>query len=407
MPTYTYTAKTLGGQTEKGSREAASEAELARILREEGLILTSVQLAQAAAKKGTRKFVGLFSFGRVPLVEKMMFAEHLSVMIGAGLALTRALEALSSQTKNRLFSRALIQINEDVKRGSSFADSLAQYPKIFSELFVNMVKVGEASGNLEKVLKILAYQMKKDHEMISRVKSAMIYPMIIVLAVLAVGALMMILVVPKLTQIFREMHTELPLTTRLVIFISDWLSQHWLWGILIAALLIFVIRALARTRRGSSFIDWLILKLPVFGEISKKINSGRLALTLGSLIESGVPIVSGLQIVAGTLSNKNFSQSLKEAAGAIQKGEPFSKSLKKYPQLYPAMVNQMVEVGEETGTLGEILTKLAGFYEEEVANVTKGLASIIEPILMIIIGVVVGFFAVSMIQPMYSIMEGM
>jgi type IV pilus assembly protein PilC len=406
LPNYLYTTKSLDGQTQKGTREAASEAELARIFREEGLILVSAQLAQSPLK-ATKKFAGFFSFRRVSLVEKMMFAEHLAVMIGAGLSLTRALEALSTQTKNRLFAQTIVQLNEEIKKGSALADSLACHPKIFSNLFVNMVKVGEASGNLEKVLKILARQMKKDHELISKVKSAMIYPAIIIGAVFVVGALMMILVVPKLTQIFRDMRTELPYSTKLIIAISDFLSQHWLWSLLIVLAVILGLRAIARTKAGKSFFDWLILKMPVFGEISKKINSGRLALTLGSLIESGVPIVQGLEIVSGTLSNGNFSRSLKEAAGAIQKGEPLAQSLKKYPHLYPAMVDQMVEVGEETGTLGEILNKLADFYEEEVTNVTQGLTAIIEPILMIIIGVVVGFFAISMIQPMYSIMEGM
>lgn len=405
MPNYLYIAKSLSGQTQKGTREAASKTELARLLREEGMVLISVESAEV--KKAAKKFADFFSFGWVPLVEKMMFAEHLAVMIGAGLAATRALEALSRQTKNKLFAKTINQLNDDIKKGSGLAEALARHPRVFSNLFVNMVKVGEASGNLEKVLKILAHQMKKDHEIISKVRGAMIYPAIIVGAVFAVGALMMVLVVPQLTQIFQEMNTELPYSTRLIIFISDFLSQHWAWSVLIILAAILGLRVAIRTKAAKSFIDRLILKLPVFGGISKKINSGRLALTLGSLIESGVPIVQGLQIVSGTLSNQNFSQSLKEAAETIQRGELFSKTLEKYPELYPAMVKQMVEVGEETGTLGEILTKLAEFYEEEVTNITKGLTAIIEPILMIIIGVVVGFFAISMIQPMYSIMENM
>lgn len=405
LPNYIYIAKSLSGQTQKGTREAASEAELARILREEGLVLVSAE--PPAAQKKSEYLAGFFSFNRVPLVEKMLFAQNLAVMIGAGLAATRALDALGQQTKNKLFAKTINQLNEDIKKGSALADALAKHPKIFSGLFINMVKVGEASGNLEKVLKILAHQMRKDHDMISKVKSAMIYPAIIVGAVFGVGALMMVLVVPKLTQIFREINTQLPLGTRVIIATSDFLSHNWLWVILIMAVMFFVLRSVFKTKAAKYFLDGLILRLPIFGEISRKINSGRLALTLGSLIESGVPIIQGIRIVSGTLSNTNFSYSLQESTRAIQKGQLFSSVLTRYPNLYPAMVIQMVEVGEETGTLGEILTKLADFYEEEITNVTKGLTAIIEPILMIFIGIVVGLFVISMIQPMYSMMNSM
>jgi type IV pilus assembly protein PilC len=203
------------------------------------------------------------------------------------------------------------------------------------------------------------------------------------------------------------MNVDLPLSTRLIILASDFLSRHWLVSLEIFFILFLVLYAIAKLKITKFYFDWVILRLPVFGEIAKKINSARLARTLGSLIESGVPIVQGLQIVAGTLSNIHFYKSLFESASLVQKGAQLSQSIKNYPQLYPVMVSQMMEVGEETGTLGEILGKLADFYEEDISNVTKGLASIIEPILMVVIGAAVGFFAISMVQPMYSIMEGM
>ncbi|KKS66290.1 MAG: Type II secretion system F domain protein [Parcubacteria group bacterium GW2011_GWC2_42_6] len=328
-------------------------------------------------------------------------------MIGAGLSLNRALDILALQTNSKKLTKVLRIISEDINKGQTFSDSLAKYPTIFSGLFVSMVRVGETGGNLEEILKLLAEQMKKDHTLRSSVRSAMIYPSVILVAMIGIGITMMIVVVPKLSSIFSDMKMELPYSTRLIIFISNFLSQH----IFISAIIIIFIGAsfpfAARNKNIKKIIDAIILKLPVFSDISKKINSARFARTLGSLIEGGIPIVRGLQIVSETLTNYYFRVSLANAAEEIQKGKTLSKILKDYPHLYPPLVEQMIGVGEETGTTGDILKRLAEFYEEEVTNLTKGLASVIEPILMIIIGAAVGFFAISMLQPMYSMMEGL
>lgn len=336
-----------------------------------------------------------------------MFARHLSVMIGADLPLTRSLEILALQTKSKRLARALGDITERIKKGGAFSDALAQYPRIFSGLFVNMVRVGETGGNLEEILKLLAEQMKKDHSLRSRVKGAMIYPAVIICAMTGVAIAMMILVVPKLSAIFKEVQMTLPLSTRMILFISDFLSSHLIIGLIIISASILAGAAVFRTNLGKKSFDALLLKMPIFGSISRKVNSARLARTLGSLIEGGIPIIRGLQIVAKTLTNYYFQTSLMSAAEEIQKGEPLSKILRNFPHLYPPIVEQMVAVGEETGTLGEILKRLAEFYEEEVNELTKGLASVIEPLLMVVIGAAVGFFAVSMIQPMYSMMDAM
>lgn len=398
----------MTGEVRSGSQEAASEAELAHRLREQGFLLTSLRAISNQALPGRRRLAEFLpSFSFVPLSEKMLFARHLAIMIGTGLAMTRALEILSLQTKNKNFAKILITIKEDINRGQTLADAINKYPKIFSELFVNMVRVGETSGSLEETLKMLVFQMEKEYELKSKVKSAMIYPIVIVIAMFGIGLLMMIMVVPKLTLIFKEMNTDLPLSTQILIGLSNFLSQHWFFGLWGLVALLVAGRFIIKTQTGKSYIDWLILRLPTIGEIVKKINSARLARTLGSLVESNVPIVQSLQIIAGTLGNSFFRRSLTEAAAIIQKGGQLSKFIDTYPQLYPPMVGQMIAVGEETGTLGTILGKLADFYEEEVANITKGIAAIIEPVLMIVIGAAVGFFAISMIQPMYSIMQGM
>jgi len=407
MTTYSFSAKSISGEIKTGTMDAESETELAHTLREQGFILTSVQSTREPLKTRNRLVEFLPSFNRVPLAEKMIFARHLAVMIGAGLSITRALETLASQTRNKAFSKVISQVSQDVQKGQPLAESMNKHPQIFSELFVNMVKVGETGGGLEDILKLLSHQLEKEYELNSKVRSAMIYPSVIIVFMLAIGILMMTMVVPKLMLIFQEMNADLPITTQFIISLSGFLTQQWLPSLIFVVSLVLAIRFLLKTKRGKMTFDAVLLRLPIFGDISKKINAARLARTLGSLIESSVPIVQGLQIVAGTMGNYYFRDSLVKAAEDVQKGNPLSKIIKTYPHLYPPTVNQMIEVGEETGTLGAILVKLADFYEEEVSNITKGMSAIIEPILMVVIGIAVGFFAISMIQPMYSIMSGM
>ncbi|MEK7160403.1 MAG: type II secretion system F family protein, partial [Patescibacteria group bacterium] len=405
MPTYKYTAKSLTGEAKNGTLDAASEGELARLLREQGFLLTFVQANVATRLNRQWLKEALTIFSSVSLFEKIIFVRHLAVMVGAGLAISRALETLSLQTTNQNFSKILQAVNNDVRQGQPLADSFNKHPKVFSELFVNMVKVGETSGSLENVLKLLAEQLEKEHELKSKIRGAMMYPAIIVLAMIGIGILMMIMVVPQLTAVFKDMGSGLPLSTQLIISFSDFLSQYWLLFLVALAATIFLIRFLLKTPLGRRVFDRVWLRLPIFGNISRKTNSARLARTLGSLVESGVPIVSGLQIVSGTLTNIFFQQSLAEAAVQVQRGSQLSKIIQGFNNLYPPIVSQMISVGEETGTLGEILIKLAGFYEEEVSNITKNLSTIIEPVLMVFIGIVVGFFAIAMLQPMYSMMN--
>ena len=407
MSTYSYSAKSLSGQTKTGSQEAASEAELAHILRDEGFVLTSFRLVGPATQSKRTIASLLPSLSHIPLIEKVVFAQHLAVMVGAGLSLTRSLEALGQQTKNKKLAAAIKGLNEDIKKGTSLADALTKYPKIFSELFINMVRVGETSGNLEEVLRLLSDQMKKDHDLRSRVKGAMIYPSVILIAMVGIGAIMMVTIVPQLSSIFKELDIQLPLSTRIIIGISDFLTHYWPFVILGIIVLIPVLRIIFKSKTGKSAFDLTLIRLPIFGNIIKQVNSARLARTLSSMVKSGIPIVQALQIAGGTLDNFLFRKSLLFAAQEVQKGQPLSQAMKSYAQIYPPIVNQMIEVGEETGSLEDILVKLADFYEEEVDNMTKGLTSVIEPVLMIIIGAAVGFFAVSMIQPMYSMMNSL
>ena len=403
MPRYFYIAKSLKGESQAGTVEAKDEHQLARTLRQQGLILIRAELEKEKEKK--RKFeIPLSFFGRVSLKEKLFFTRNLRVMIAAGLSLPRALRTLAEQSKNKKFKSALLEITEEIIKGKSFSESLAKYPDIFSELFQNMVKIGEEAGTLEEVLKTLTQQMERENELKSKVKGAMIYPAVIILAMIGIGILMLVMVVPKLAETFEELAIELPATTKLVIFLGTFLAEKWYFVILIIILLFFLFRAISKTSRGKKMIDTFLLKIPIISPIIRKTNSASMARTLSSLLASGVPIVRSLEIVSGALGNIYFKEVMSDAAERVRKGEKLSQALKPYENIYPPIITQIIEVGEETGQTSSMLAKLADFFEDEVGNATKNLASVIEPVLIIIVGAAVGFFAISMIQPMYSML---
>ncbi|MEK7464954.1 MAG: type II secretion system F family protein [Patescibacteria group bacterium] len=399
---YSYRAVDQHGRPATGEREAASERELADILRREGLILLDDE--SASERRGRRRLaerVGLH-WNRVSLVERMVFARNLAVMIGAGLPLARALEALAAQAAKAKWGAILLSIRDGILKGQSFAESLKPHENIFGALFINMVESGEISGNLERVLKILAVQMKRDHDLRAKVRGALMYPAVVVGALVVIGVLMMVYVVPVLTQTFQELGVELPVTTRFIISSSAILLAFY-WYFLAAAVIgILALIRVAKLPRVKRAFDILILRTPVFGALILKLNAARFSRTLSSLIASGIPITRALEVTASVVGNSQFTSTLHTAALAIQKGKPLSEILRGRPDIFSPMTVEMIHVGEETGTITKMLLRLALFYEEEVSNTTKNLASIIEPLLMIIVGAVVGFFAISMIQPIYG-----
>ena len=399
---YSYRAVDFEGKPVKGERDAGSERELAEMLHRDGFLLLEALARDAAPRRFGIGGELPNLFRRVTLVDRMFFARNLAVMIGAGLALTRALEALAEQTENPRFRTIITSLRDGIVKGRSLAESLKPHERVFGALFVNMVESGEVSGNLEQVLKILARQMQRDHELRSRVRGAMIYPAIVVFALVAIGILMMIYVVPTLTQTFQELEIDLPLTTRIIIGSSSFLISYW-WAIALAAALAAIgCMRFARPPGGRRAFDAAFLRVPLLGPLVKKLNSARFARILSSLISSGIPITRSLELTSSVLGNVHFRESLAVAAVEIQRGRQLSEILKLHPNLFPAMVTQMIQVGEETGTTSRMLLRLALFYEEEVAAITKNLSSVIEPVLMIAIGGIVGFFAVSMIQPIYG-----
>ncbi len=402
MPKYFYTAKSLKGEEKSGVLETKDIHQLAKKLREQGFILIKAETEEGVAPP-TKFWWGV---GGVDLKEKMFFTRNLQVMIASGLPLPRAIETLSIQTKSKKFQKALLNIREDVIKGKSFSEALSIHPDIFSELFLSMVKVGEEAGTLDEVLKILAQQMERENTLKSKITGAMLYPAVIIVAMLGIGILMLVMVVPQLAATFKELEIELPATTKFVMGLATFLVEKWYLVILILVFFIFFFLQAKRTKRGKATIDALLLKLPIISPIIRKTNAAQTIRTLSSLIASGVPIVRALEIVSGTLGNVYFKKAISEAAERVRKGEKLSEALKPYQVLYSLTVIQMIAVGEETGETSSILQKLADFFEEEVGRATENLASVIEPVIMLIIGAAVGFFAISMVQPMYSMLQG-
>jgi len=409
MPKYSFTAKSQKGETYSGNREAKDELDLARTLRQEGYVLIS-----AIAENRDRPLMGLslfssiFSFlGGVPSKEKMIFARNMKVMIGAGVPLPKTLETLSRQTKSKQLVRALLGIKNEVMRGKSFSEALSGHPKIFSEFFINMVKVGEESGTLENNIAILVRQMEREQDLKSKIQSALMYPAVIIFAMVGIGILMLLTVVPKLSDTFEDLGVELPLATKIVIGFASFLTERWYAAILILAVFLILAQAGIKTKAGRKIFGTLSLRLPVISPIVKKTNSAYMVRTLSALMSAGVPLVRSLEIISNTMGNFHYKKAVLEAIEAVKKGGKLSEGLKPYRDLFSLTVIQMIEVGEETGESSDVLEKLGDFFEEEVAVATKNLASIIEPILMLVIGATVGFFAISMIQPMYSMLQGL
>lgn len=403
MPKYFYSAKTLEGQPKSGTMEAQDELDLARLLREEGCLLIKSELEEE--KKEFKIPFSIPFLGKVSITSKLMFVRNLKVMISAGVALPRSLNILSEQIKNKKFSKALLEIKEEIIRGRPFSEALSKHPDIFSELFTSMIKVGEETGKLEEVLDVLSNQMEKDYQLRSRLKSAMVYPAVILFAMMTIGALMLILVIPKLADVFNEMGVELPFTTRVVIAIGVFMANFWYLLPIAIIAVIFLLRFFLKTKIGKITINTISLKTPLISPITKKTNAAYTIRTLSSLISAGVPIVRALEIVSNSLTNIYYKNATKEASEKVRKGSKLGQALSQYKDIYPNLVIQMIEVGEETGETSGILEKLAGFFEEEVTTSTKNLSAVVEPILMLIIGAAVAFFAISMIQPIYGMVQ--
>jgi len=345
----------------------------------------------------------LLRFSRIPLKEKLFFVQHLGIMLKAGISLARALKTLARQTDNKRFAKILDDIAEKVEKGNTFSDSLKDHEKVFGELFINMVEAGEISGKLEEVLHQLFIQMKKEYKLISKVKGALTYPTVIMCAMFGIGTFMMIVVVPKITSMFEDMNAELPLPTKILITVSNTLVHHG--PISAAVFIIFVVAfvKIIKTKKGKYVFQAILLKLPVISPIIKKINLARFARNISSLLKTDIMIIKTFQITANVLGNVHYRKAIMDMSQKIKKGGKISDVINSYPHLFTPIVAQMVAVGEDTGELDNILMELAEFYEEEVDQIMENLPAIIEPLLILFMGVGVGGVAISIIMPMYSL----
>lgn len=373
-------------------------------IRKEGGIVISVKEDRAWFLGGMDFISDIFGVVRVN--DKIMFTRNLAVMLKAGLALSRALSILERQAKSKKFKEVIGKVGANIKEGSSFHDALGRFPKIFPPLFTSMVKAGEESGGLAEALGIIGKQMERAHSLKKKIKGALIYPSIIVIAMVIIGIVMLIYVVPTLSQTFKELGIELPRSTRFVIALSDFLKDNTFIALMLAIFIGAGATAGLRSKKGSRIFDYLILRIPIVSGLVKETNSARTARSLSSLLSSGVEVVKSLSITGDVIQNSYYKEILKQSEKDIQKGFPLSKSFTDNEKLYPLLMGEMLVVGEETGKLSDMLFQVAEFYENEIEQKTKDMSTIIEPFLMILIGAVVGFFAISMISPIYSISSG-
>ncbi|MFH1662148.1 MAG: type II secretion system F family protein [Candidatus Falkowbacteria bacterium] len=347
----------------------------------------------------------LLRFSKVPLKEKLFFIQHLGIMMKAGIPLSKGLNTLSIQTKNKYFTKVLSDVSKNVEKGVTLTESLKMYKNVFGELFINMIEAGEVSGKLEEVMKRLYIQMKKQHELKSKVRSALIYPSIIVLAMMGIGTFMVIFVVPKITDMFKDFDAELPIPTKILISVSDGIANNGLISALI--FIVFIVSAIKilRTYKGKYYFQAMLLKLPIISPIVKKINLANFSRTVSSLLKTDIMIIQTFQITSNVIGNLHYRIALKNMSEKIKKGVAINEIVKDYPNLFPPVVVQMIMVGEETGELDNILEELADFYENEVDQIMNNLPSVIEPILILVLGLAVAGMALAIITPMYSMTD--
>lgn len=399
---FTYKGKSSTGEITEGTMEAMDRFSLSRDLRSRGITPISV-----SEKGKSLNFVEAFDsyFGSISTGELVVVTKNLSGMIKAGLSLSRALTVLQKQTKNDALKKVLVEIANEVNSGGTLSEGLEKFPKVFSKLFVSMTRAGEESGNLAGALNEIGLNLSKANALTRKIKGALIYPAVILSAMVLIGVLMFAFVVPTLAKTFSELNVPLPASTKFIIGLGNFFSNNLALSFLLIIGSMGGLVALFRANFMAKYVDYVVIRLPVIGNIAKELNTARTARTISSLLLSGVSITRAIEITEDVVQNVYYKQILAKSKELVEKGSPFSLVFTENTKLYPVMMSEMIQVGEETGNLSEMLLQIALFYEEQIEQKTKDLSTIIEPILMIIIGAAVGFFAISMITPLYSILD--
>ena len=394
MPTFEWKGS-RAGQMQSGVLNADSKEAANEILRRQRIEAPSIR------EKGKEIAFPKFG-GGVPPQLVAIFTRQFSVMIDAGLPLVQCLEILAGQQENKTFKRALIQIRQDVESGSNLADSMRKHPKIFNDLFTNMVAAGEAGGILDTILQRLAQYIEKSVKLNSQVKSAMIYPVAVISIACIVVAIILWKVIPVFAALFKGLGAELPMPTQIVIWLSNFIADFWWLIAIVIGGTIYALRRYHETYKGKRVLDGIILKMPILGILMRKIAVARFCRTLSTLTSSGVPILDGLQITARTAGNSIIEDAIMATRKSVEEGKTISEPLSD-TDVFPTMVVQMIAVGEQTGAMDAMLQKIADFYEEEVDAAVKDLLTALEPIMIVFLGAVVGGVVISMYLPLFSL----
>lgn len=397
---FEYRVKNLKGETIEGTIEAINQdAALEMLVRRQMVIIS---LKESGALPIWRRPLNISFLERVTAKDMVFLSRQLSVMVLAGLPLVESLEILARQTSKPALRKIVENITENVRGGSRFSSALAKYPKIFDDFYVNMVRAGETAGKLDEVLNYLADEREKNYDLISKIRGAMIYPAFVICAVVGVMTLMMLFVIPQLTGILEESGVALPLPTRILIATSKFLKGYALWIVLAIVVLIFAFRAFLKSKAGRAVWDRILLKLPIFGVLFKQVYLVRFTRSLSTLIIGGIPLTAGLKIVSEVVGNYVFKEIILDAIIDVEEGRSVSNAFLNSPDV-PKMLPHLMAIGEETGKLDEVLEKVASFYSREVENILGKLVTLLEPIILIFLGVVVGGMVASIILPMYKL----
>lgn len=344
---------------------------------------------------------------RVSLVEKAMFTKHLSVMLESSISITDALITLKDQATSGTFKRVIGTVLKDIVDGQPLSKSLAKHPRVFNTLYVRLIKAGEESGTLSENMSYLSSQLTKDYELRQKVRSAMIYPSFVLTAVVLLGGFVSYFILPELLQFFRSFKIELPLATRVLMNIATIVTNYTLELILATVSVVFVFIVFIKLPQTRPYWHALLLRLPVVGKLNRNVHLARMSRNLGVLLKSGIPISNALILTAGTLSNIHYKNALLKVQKSVKEGNSISKSVQSLPKsnkvLFPPLVWRMIEIGEKTGTLEKQLLYVADFFDDAVSNQTKNLASTLEPVLLLVIGAIVGFVAIAVISPIYEL----
>ncbi len=396
MPIYKYKAKNLNGKRVQDLINAFNERAAIEKLQKRGLKNISV-----VNKSDSLELKILSTLNPVKIKDLVIFFRQFSVMISASLPLVQSLKVAGEQTKNITLKMVISEIAQEVDGGSRLSEAMAKRTKVFPQFYVSVVKSGETSGRLDEVLNYLADEMERNYDMISKVKGAMIYPAVVFLGLLGVGILMMVVVVPQITSILMSTNADLPMATRIVIAISEFLTNFWWLVLVIVAGLIGGLKVASRNKATKGYVDYLKLRLPVFGKLYQYIYLVRFSRSIKTLVMGGVQITHSLEIVAEIVDNKIYQNVLLEATEAVKGGNTISSVFLKNETI-PAMVAHMISVGERSGKLSLVLEKISDFYDRELSNLTSNLMSLLEPLIVIVMGIGVGIMVAAVILPMYN-----